>query len=96
MCRSEYQLQCIRSYIDNIGILKNITQEQKDHQIQVCQDLVNNKEDGGDCFLDCIIISNEICIRLQFTWWGVTVIILENGHDKLSLHLIVLMPLRKA
>jgi len=39
-----------------------ITQEQKEHHMQVCQDLLNQYEAEGDGFLDHIITSDEICI----------------------------------
>ena len=36
-----------------------LTQEQKEHCMQVCQDLLNQYETEGDSFLDCIINDDE-------------------------------------
>ena len=32
-----------------------LTREQKEHHMQVCQDLLNQYEVEGDYFLDCIV-----------------------------------------
>jgi len=36
-----------------------LTQEHKEHRMQVCQDLLNQYEGEGDSFLDCIITDDE-------------------------------------
>jgi histone-lysine N-methyltransferase SETMAR len=49
----EYHKVCAR------WVPQMLTQEHKDHQMQVCQDLLNHYEAEGDSFLDCIITSDE-------------------------------------
>ena len=48
----EYQKVCAR------WVTRMLTQEQKEHRMQVCQDLLNKAED--DFFLDHIITSDEM------------------------------------
>ena len=40
--------------------LQMLAQEQKEHCVQVCQDLLNQYEAVGDSFLDHIITSDEM------------------------------------
>jgi len=37
-----------------------LTQEHKEHCVQVCQDQLNQYEAEGDSFLDCIITGDEM------------------------------------
>jgi hypothetical protein len=36
-----------------------LTQEHKEHRMQVCQDVLNQYEAQGDSFLDCIITGDK-------------------------------------
>ena len=48
----EYRKVCTR------WVPRMLTQEHKEHRMQVCQDLLNQYEAEGDSFLDRIIISD--------------------------------------
>jgi len=49
----EYRKVCTR------WVPRMLTQERKEHPMQVCQDLLNQYEAEGDSFLDCIITSDK-------------------------------------
>jgi len=42
-----------------------LTQEHKEHHMQVCQDLLNQCEVEGDSFLDRIITGDVMCHHYQ-------------------------------
>jgi len=49
----EYRKVCAR------WVPQMLTQEHKEHRMQVCQDLLNQYKAEGDIFLDCIITGDE-------------------------------------
>jgi hypothetical protein len=54
MATLEYHKVCTR------WVPRMLTQEHKEHRMQVCQDLLNQYEAEGDSFLDCIITGDEM------------------------------------
>ena len=67
MYGAEYRLQCVGNYGGKVGISQSlrqvgptmITQEHKEHRMQVCQDLLNQYDAEGDIFLDRVITGDE-------------------------------------
>ena len=63
MYRAEYALETMTAMLEYPQSLHRVpqvlTQEQKEHHMQVFQDLPNQYEAAGDSFLDHIIISDE-------------------------------------
>ncbi len=50
-----------------------LSQEQKDHHMQVCQDILNHYEDEGDSFLDRMVIGDKMwhhCYKPESKWWS--------------------------
>ena len=52
-------------------ISQMLTQEQKEHHMQVCQNLLHQCEDEDDIILDCITISGKMwchCYKIESKW----------------------------
>ena len=54
MATLEYHKVCLKQ------VSRILTQEQKEHRMQICQDILNQYEDEGDSFLGHIIAGDNM------------------------------------